>query len=269
MTAPASDKEILLVIAGVTVFFLLFSIGLIMFVVIYYQKQRHHQREKKEAEIRHREDLALTQQEIRSELLRNVSDEIHDNLGQVASLVKIYTGLLEVPEEHQETHTELKKLVNRMIFDLKSLSLNVHPDYILQTGLVAAIETDIKRLQHTGMIEVHYEKTTCELPLDAGHQLIIYRLFQESLHNVIKHAEASEVHIHIFSDEHCIRFAMQDNGKGFSLNDLSLDNAADKSGIANLYRRTKTIGGKMDIQSDGSGTHIQFFLDYNTMYDGK
>lgn len=256
-----NDNDLLLVIAGVTVFFLLFAIGLIVFVVVYYNKQRAFRREKEQAEARYREELARTQQEVRTELLQNVSDEIHDNLGQVASLIKIYVNTLQVNDPQTESHKELKNLVNRLIYDLKTLSLNTRPDYITQAGLIDAMETDLNRLEASGMIHIRYEKNMEEFTLHNDLQLIVYRMFQESINNVIKHAQATEIQVQLTSDQHHFSFQLQDNGKGFDT--VSLPEAGKgKSGIANMYRRSVAIGGDLSIQSDTRGTSILFTLNH-------
>lgn len=257
----ASDHEILLIIAGVTVFFLLFAIGLIVFVVVYYNKQRAFRREKEQAEAQYREALIRTQQEVRTELLQNVSDEIHDNLGQVASLIKIYVNTLQVDHAQSESHQELRNLVNRLIYDLKTLSLNTRPDYITQAGLIDAMETDLNRLEASGMIRIRYEKNMEEFTLHNDLQLIVYRLFQESVNNVIKHAQATEIQVQLISDRDHFAFHLRDNGKGFDPAAIP-GNENGKSGIANMYRRSGAIGGDLSIQSDPEGTSILFTLNH-------
>lgn len=261
-----NDTELLSIIAGITLFFLVFAGGLILFVIMYYKRQQGFLREKETSERLFKEELERTQQEIRAELLQNVSDEIHDNLGQIASLIKMYVNMLQTTPESTQKHTELKELTTRLTYDLKSLSLNTHPDYLQKTGLIQAMENDLNRLSYTGIISATFEKkgTLSLLNIPDDHQIIVYRIFQESIQNVVKHAQATTVQLEVSITEQQFQFTLSDNGTGFEIEAFKHGNSSGKSGVLNLYKRARAIQGMLDMQSSSNGTRVIFSLPVNS-----
>ena len=230
---------------------ILSSFGII-FTVIYKKKQHAYQNEKKLLQIRFQEELLKTQLEIKEHTLKYIAYELHDNLGQIASLIKINLNTLSLTDEKKASLKieDTKDLVRQLIYDLKSLSMSLNSDRVIQFGLVKSLETEVERLNKTGQVEAELIIEGPPPKLSNNANIIFFRMIQEIINNIVKHSKASQVKILFSVSQNLVNFNCHDNGTGF---DLAEKIQSGGSGLLNMQNRARLINAQLNIQSSSEG----------------
>src|SRR5882724_862569 len=221
---PMQDKykEVAVVlIAGMIVFIVLAAA--FVFILLFYQRKRFfHMKQLSGAEQKYMEQLFRAQLEIQEQTLKKISLEIHDNIGQVLSLAKLQLGTIDVSDTGalKDRINDSRQLVARAIKDLRDLSHTLDADQVSHIGLLRALEAEIEQIRKAG-------------------------LYQEALHNILKHAGASAITLSFGFSKEGIDLKIIDDGKGFPLS-LPLhdtnENSTFGAGIRNMHNRANLIG---------------------------
>lgn len=242
-------------IGGLLIFSMLL-IFIVFFIILYRRKQTQYEFEKATA----KQLLLKTQIEIKEQTLSHISRELHDNLGQITSLIKINLNMIKFEDEkNKEKLNETKDLIKALISDIKSLSTTLKSENLHRFGLYKMILKDIKRVEKTSKIKFETIGIN-ELPkLKPETEVFLYRMIQESLNNIIQHSKATKVWLKIIKSENILIFNIKDNGVGF---DTTTDKAGN--GLVNLKERCKIINANLKITSKpNKGTEVYISLNYN------
>lgn len=200
---------------------------------------------------------------VREDEQRRIAREIHDELGQqltglimdVASLKK---GILlkKDPASVQERLTEMETLLANMVGSVRRISTELHPSVLDDLGLAAALEWQSKQFASRFNIRVDYsageevQTKVFNLMVSTG----LFRMFQESMNNVAKHAEATVVQVKLESQNDILTLSITDNGKGF---DPTRKGAEKTLGLLGMRERVYMIGGTLNIRTEpGKGTTV-------------
>lgn len=199
-----------------------------------------------------------TRLEIREHTFQNISQEIHDNVAQTLSLAKLNLSTIndDFTAEEQAKVTEAKNLVAKAIHDLRDIAKAINTDYIKSIGLTGAIDQQLKILRRSGIFKITYTVKGDEEMYDSSKELFIFRIIQELLNNIVKHANADMIELIIEYHTEEVTIRMADNGRGFDVNGL-VSNQEKGLGLASIHDRAKLIGGQLLISSErGKGTKI-------------
>lgn len=230
----------------------LMSTFVVAMVFIHRQRQAQNKQKLDQIKSEHEKTLLNIENEIQQETLTHVGRELHDNIGQLLSLAKLYLGSSK-PEKQQEG----KETINQVITEVRALSKNLNLDWVESVTISEFIEQQLQKIASTGHCQVSMEKGNIDLGfLPKDHKLVLIRVIQEVLNNAIKHARPDFIKVKILQegDRHTIE--IKDDGKGF---DTSI--ASQGSGMYNLKTRMETIGGEFQITSSvGNGTLINLLL---------
>ncbi|MFT3681178.1 MAG: sensor histidine kinase [Ferruginibacter sp.] len=253
----SSYPEIAFAIVAVTIVFLLLSSSVVIYALIYQKRKKQHGAEMTTLKYIYNQELLQTQIEIQEQTFKNISQEIHDNIGQVLSLVKL--NLNTLPEINNNTLekrlADTKQLVSKAITDLRNLSQSLHGDKIAETGLEQAITNELKLLENTGKYQTGLKISGTPFTLDPKKQMIIFRIVQEALNNCVKHAEAKKIDVLIEYQEQLFTLSVKDDGRGFNSTLLTPEQTG--IGLKNMHNRAGLIGGGLQLEaSPGSGTSI-------------
>ncbi len=201
----------------------------------------------------------LAQEEERKRIARELHDDIAqsillvsrrlDNLmsGAKRKLAKAVMGELEL----------VHGLSDGIYRDLQRYARDLRPSILDQMGLLAALNWLAEQLDKEMGIKAEVKADMLpSLPLET--ELVMFRIAQEALNNVRRHADASEVSIAVESDVHKIKMTISDNGKGFSMPELTEDLVVEgKLGVLGMKERARLIGGSLEINSEpGRGTTV-------------
>lgn len=233
----------------------------LFFFVVYRYKLNKSIRERKESEAKNVQALLQTKVEIRDQTLKDVSQEIHDNIAQVLSLAKLHLSSAQLadPELVSVRLGSAKDLVSRAIQDLRDLSKLLATDKVSHFDLLLAVEQQVEQIRKAGSHEVHF--SVSGVPSDIGHHngVILFRIIQESLQNILKHADASKVELSFNYGDTSLRVYVVDNGSGFDL-----FNSAKGQGLQNIRERALLLGATCVIDSSvGNGTKVNIVMPIN------
>ncbi len=248
-----------LIIAG-TAMLILLGIFIIFLIWNYYKRNTAYRNKVLLIEHQKQQAILQAQIEIQEQTLKNVSQELHDNIGQVLSLVKlnINTMIDTATGPLYEKINDSKELITQAIQDLRNLSRTLNTDYIMEMGLISLIKYELELLKKSGKYQTHLNIEGTPFIIEKQKELILFRILQEIVHNIIKHAKASVIDIHIKFDHNLFSFTIIDNGSGFDASQLEQNSYSGLGlGIRNMNNRAKLINGNFRLTSSvGKGTKV-------------
>jgi signal transduction histidine kinase len=194
---------------------------------------------------------------------KRISMELHDDLGQSLTFLKLQLRDIEnnlPPDlwELKQCSAELRSYLNEVIDKVRRISRDLSPSILVNLGLPAAL---------TNLVEDFCRFHDCELAMELDNlkdvfapeeEISIYRIFQEALNNIAKHAKADQISISAKSNDGYLRFQVEDNGRGFNVLDIDNgENGIKGMGLAAIRERVRMLGGNFKIWSQpGKGTKI-------------
>ncbi len=260
--SEGSYMFILIIVASIVLLLLVFFI--INFILLYQKRQQANFKEKITMKTQFEQELLQTQIEIQEQTLKTISQEIHDNIGQVLSLAKLNLNTVGSMNDTiaQTKIDSTKNLVSKAINDLRDLSRSLHGDKIAEIGLQEAIENELKILQNTGQFKTHLIITGEIYKLDPQKEMVLYRIVQEALHNSVKHAKANNLQVQLNYTPDALTLTISDDGMSF--NPETLQSSKTGIGLKNMQNRAVLIGGAFSIHSSkNNGTSISVLVPTN------
>ena len=186
-----------------------------------------------------------------------IGRELHDNVSQVLTTVKLYLETAEKKGEHSLIPRSMQ-LINSSITEIRNLSHQLSAPTLGTRSLIDSINALLEMLAFSKRLEFEFDHAGYLQKITMSQKLAIYRILQEQLNNVMKHAEASKVWITLVQNETSTVLIVRDNGKGF---DKSVN--TNGMGLNNMISRAKIFGGTVDIESSlgrGCTLHVDFPL---------
>ncbi len=245
------NLELALSILFASVFILLLMVASFLLFRIYLKRKNKLILENERMKTRFEQTLLQSKLEIQEETFTYISREIHDNIGQVLSMARLNLNSLDLPEVNQKIEL-IDEMLEKSIADLRSLSHSLDSDRIRINGWVNEVEKLLIYLQKSGKYKVHTSTADDLPPLGKDKPIILFRIIQEAINNIIKHAGANEINFAVTHKNNNIIIEIKDNGKGFDMN-----SAAAGSGLNNLLSRSKMINAEINITSNpGEGTLV-------------
>jgi len=261
------------VLYGGTIVFLVLAGFVIFFLVMYMRRKTKNILEKQQMQSQFSQTLLQTQLEIQEQTLKNISQEIHDNIGQALSLAKLNLNTIPATNDEvlQQKILNSKELVSKAIVDLRDLSRSLDTDYVQEMGLQRAIEYELEMIKKTGTVETSMIVEGYLFRLEKQKELILFRIVQESFNNILKHAGGKNINVNINYSATGFTLIIKDDGKGVRLQPLSEgENNNFGLGIRNMHSRAKLIGADFNISSKiGEGTEIKIVLPNERTNENK
>jgi PAS domain S-box-containing protein len=215
-----------------------------------------------EKHLRHLSSQLLTSQETER---KRIAVELHDGLGQALTVSKMRMRVIERSLSAGESKKEcedLLKYIDEVIEDVRRLSHDLMPPALEDLGLQAALRHLLDEFAKYSGIRLTTDVDDVQALFPPEKQLIIYRIFQESLSNITKHAQATEVSVAMKMEPEGVSFRLEDNGEGFDVQKvLASDSTTRGLGLAAMDERVRMMGGVLQIRSlIGVVTMISFFV---------
>lgn len=249
---PQPEYEVVTGVVITISVFLMAGFFILVLVAYINQRKKKHIEEKKTMQVNFQQELLRTQLEIQEQTFKNISQEIHDNIGQVLSLAKLNlaTADLNKAEALQQKIEDSRKLVAKAILDLRDLSRSLNTDYLADMGLGRCVEYELELIKKTGSFETQLITEGCGYPLGQQRELILFRILQEVISNIIKHAKASLITVELCYEPHAFSLRVTDNGQGFDLGILREGQHLEEGlGIKNMHNRAQLIGAQFSMTS--------------------
>lgn len=194
-----------------------------------------------------------------------IARDLHDGMG--GTLGTIRTRLSAIFRRHTTTNVttdflEVLQLLEEASTDLRKTAHNLMPEILLQEGLAKATALFCERVRKGHTLEINFESWGTPAALSAEFELAVYRIIQELVHNILKHAAARTAIVQIVYHERQLCITVEDDGNG-----MLLHAAAEGMGIKTIRERMNSLNGDLHIESvpgQGTSIHIEFTLKQNT-----
>ena len=192
------------------------------------------------------QELAIAQVEIKEQTLNYIGQELHDDLGQKLSVARLMTNKISfsTDTDREEIATEINSLLGECIQDIRNLSKVFITKQVEYFGFVESLEREIFRIKRLNLLEVDYASNNHDLDINSEHALILFRIVQECITNVIKHSKSKEIELKVVESPNNIRIFVNDKGVGFRNNERK-----SGSGLQNMSSRAHIINAEFQVNS--------------------
>jgi len=198
---------------------------------------------------------------------KRISMELHDELGQDLSVMKLQIRVVERElnadqESIREDCEKLLEYIDQVIEEVRRLSLDLSPTVLEDLGLTAALRWLISNLEKIPNMNITADVAEIDHLYSENNWITIYRIIQEALTNVAKHARAENVSVVIRPQDHRVDFSIEDDGEGFDPEHVLIQETSEKGfGLTTLNERVGILGGALDLWSrKGEGSRITFSI---------
>jgi two-component system NarL family sensor kinase len=243
----------------------LLLVGFIVSILFLYQRRQHRQeQELTRMREEYEREVLRSQLEIQEESFKTIGQELHDNIGQMLSVVKLSLAVLPLTKAHEafEPIQNSRQILNKAMTDLADLTKSLHTDRIAQIGLADSIQFELESLRRSGLVEIEFSISGPEQSLDEQKSIFLFRIFQENMNNILKHARAKKVDVSLQYSDHEFVMQIADDGIGFDVQ-AKKNSALSTAGVGlkSIFNRAKLIGAVLDMQSEpGKGTTVTIRL---------
>ena len=256
----STDETLIALIAG-TFIFVIFVFFIIIFLVAHKKKRYQHLLEKQQMENTYQNQLLQSRLEVQEQSFKYFSEEIHDNIGQLLSIVKMQLYNIRSSSHEQEIvtkATDCNELLGKAITDLRNISHTLNSAFVSNAGLADAIEKDLEYIRSAKEIKCALHVTGEEFSLGNERELLVFRIVQEAISNAVKHASAQAIEVHLDYSGAGLQVSVKDNGAGFNAN----ENAKGGIGLNNMHVRAQLLRGALEVHSEKEkGTTIKLKID--------
>jgi len=187
-----------------------------------------------------------------------IAKDLHDGLGQI--LTGISYSLQNLNPANQEESDALEKIhnnINTAIQEAKNISHNLTPVILRDFGLVAAIDNLVTKTKQNSKTKFTFNAYDFNSRVDSPLEKTIYRICQEGIHNVMKHAQAESATIELFREPGQVVLVIEDNGKGFEAEKFKSGEEKGGIGLISMKERAYVLDGELTINSNPDrGTEI-------------
>lgn len=223
-----------------TVVIILITFMLLLLFGFFQKRKNELLIEKEKAREAFEKEIAEAQVEIREETLRNISWELHDNIGQLLTLAKIQL-------QNSDSYTsQAAETISKGLNEVRSLSKMINPEAIKMLNLKESIRMEIDRLNRLSFINADFMSSDDEIRIDQKSSIIIFRILQEFFSNTIKHSKANNLTVKLSLNNDIVKIQASDDGVGFNM-----ENSEKRGiGLLNIENRAKLIGAKFELYSE-------------------
>ena len=208
----------------------------------------------------YQQNILAAKIEVQEQTFQHISREIHDSISLSLTLSKLHLATLNYPKpifRHAKIDASIC-LIGDAIQKLRNISKSLNSDLIRENGLITAIENEIATVNQTGIYTIYFHILGTPVYLEAEKELILFRIIQEGLNNIIKHAKARNIQMQICYCEECISIELSDDGIGFDEQQIRTG-----SGMMNIRQRVGLLTGECDFRSkpnEGTQIHVKIPL---------
>lgn len=255
------EKEQILLIIYFTAIILFFLIFGIIFFIAFQRRKNQLIFDKLKSEQRFEDEIFKSRIEIQEQILKNVSWELHDNIGQLLSAAIMQINIMgtTIDNTMNDSLLDIRKLVGDGLQEIRSLSKTLNHEVIQNIGLKKSIEVELNRFRKLNFLTPSLTVTGTEVCIDPKDEIILYRIVQEFFSNTIKHAEASSLDVQLEYRENTLKMEIKDDGVGFDMESVQAN-----SGLLNMKSRAALVNAELDyISSLGKGVTLVLLYTLN------
>ena len=259
----STSAEVILLVFF-TVFFSIMITFIVKILFFVQKKQKSFLIDLMEAKTNYERELYKAHLEIQEQTSQEIGREIHDDVGQSLSLAKLGLSTLDLTmtEEANDCIVEISDILEKALDSLRNISRTLNTEIVIKGGLKKSIDMQVGIIQRGGKFQISFLVNGERILFDEKKDIVLFRIVQQALNNIIRHSEATEICITLTYLSSLLKLQIEDNGKGFNLEE-KFSGANQVSGIYNMQRRAKLIEAEFDLESKiGSGTRITVTTPY-------
>jgi len=237
-----------------TIVIIVIVVFLIILFTVFQSRKNLILLEKENEKKRFEREIAESQIEIREETLRNISWELHDNIGQLLTLAKI-----QIQHASPENMHDITETISKSLNEIRALSRLINPEFIKNINLKNAIQLEVERFNRLNYIEASLQVLGDEVEVNKKHSIIIFRILQEFFSNTIKHSKATELKVLLNYKKDELVIIAEDNGIGFDMEKTK----SKGIGLQNMKTRATLINADIYYDSkldQGTLLKINYYL---------
>ena len=258
---PDKFSEVVLILVGSTLIILVLTALVITALFINQKRKFRYKLELTNLRNEYDRELLKTQLEIQSQTFETISRELHDNVGTLLSIAMVH--LRSLPETDigmiSAKMVEVEGLMNEAMDTLRDISRSLNPETITRTGWQQSFFNELERINRSKLFTINTAVSGIPFAIENNKQIILFRILQEAMNNIVKHAEATEVFVEVKYIDEELNISIRDNGKGMDHENLL--SSAGGSGIHNMNARALMLPAVLKVDSErGNGTTI--FIRY-------
>jgi two-component system, NarL family, sensor kinase len=244
---------------------ILLAITVLVFYIIFQARKKNQQLKMQEVMMDQKRKTMDAVMQAEENERKRIAADLHDSVAQKMVVAKLNLEVLEgylpsLNTEQRHVYNNIFSLVDDSCTEVRNLSHSMMPQAFFQSGLTDAVKNFIDKIENKNL-RISFNAEGELGSLDNNMEIMIYRIIQECLQNIIKHADASKVDISISLENDEIDVTIEDNGVGF---DTSLLEQKEGMGMKNIKSRVDFLNGQLDINSEpGNGTVIAFYVPVN------
>jgi len=256
------DNNFLTLLVSLTILFFVLGVTISVFISLYYRKRNIFLREKALLKTQFEKSILQSQLEIKENTLNHVSQEIHDNVGQSLSVTKMQLNILGENEMlYKPALLIAKDSLGKAMKDLRDIAKGLSSERIGYFSLVDNAREELDRVRNIHLTDITCTATGAEQPIQEDKKLVIFRMIQECLQNILKHANATKISLIFVYNAASLDIAIRDNGVGFDVHKMMEKNQG--LGLQNIIQRAAIIGGHASITSTiAEGTIVNITIPY-------
>lgn len=218
-------------------------------------------------------NLTAKQEKVREEERIRIAREIHDELGQMLTVLKMDASMAIKKRKQTDVNivapdflNEISNIINRIdtiIQSVQRITTELRPEILDDLGLEEALEWHAEEFQKWASVKLEFVNNSESINrMDADRSTAVFRIFQETLTNIMRHAKASKVKVDLDEDEQYLILNVHDNGTGITRNEIE---HSDSLGIVGMRERCQLLGGNIEFSGKpGQGTTVTLKIPLQT-----
>lgn len=255
-----NQKRTTILVLGIAIAFL------VVVALSVYNRYRHKQQKEMSAQLLQQQELrnkAIIEAEEKERI--RIARELHDGIGQQLSAAKMNLSAFETNLDRQskQQFDKVVMLVDEAVKEVRSISHNMMPNALLRSGLASAIRDFVHKINVSDALKVELQIVGLQNRLESTTETVLYRVLQECVSNIIKHANATQINIQLIQHNQHLNMLIEDNGVGFDVKTIGTEQ--EGIGIRNMISRVHFLSGTIDFDSTpAKGTTVIVDVPINT-----
>jgi len=251
-----SENYLVPIFLSASVLIALFAFFVVLYVLIQKHKQNLYHLEKEKMIFNHQNKILNNRIEEQERVLGQLSKEIHDNLGQQANFAEM--NLITIAQYASDQKQQMliestRQILDGIVKDIRNISHSLNNEFIQDIGLINMLQEELNYINLNETMKGSLDIEGEDRMFPPQSELLIYRIAQEAIHNISKHAKATQIDIVLTYAPEYFSMVISDNGVGF---DKSVVHELKGTGFLNMFHRAKLLNSCLNIDStpDGGST---------------
>ena len=254
----SAQSLIFFIVSGIALAVLV-SAFIFILIFKFVQRKRQFQLEKEEIRAAAERELLNAQLEISEQLMRDISQEIHDNIGAELALAKLQFNSVATEGNEEQVRSGTER-ISRAIAQLRDLSKSLNGNYVLNQGLYEAISREVNLIDSSGRMKCELVDQLRDHPTFTDQQqILLFRCVQEALNNALKHSGAKHLTVTLSHRADKLLLEVKDNGHGFG----EKKDGSRGLGLQSMQQRMQVLGGSLSVLQGNPGVTVVFELPWD------